>query len=121
MRFRPLSMLFGFFSALAALTIGSRPRKNAPPGNERMTVTPVTFGTKYTKEGEAFTPANAGLTHVNHGFAVLTGIGEGEVNVATVAYDYTNGKLHLYDETPKEVAENAEVKKPTALVYAFGY
>lgn len=116
-------ILFALFAALgasSALTIGTRPRQPAPPGNLKLTVTPVTFPTKYTKEGEAFTPANAGLGRVVYGFAVLTGIGTGSINIAHVTYDYTNEKLHLHDETPAEVAEEAEIKGVEALVFAYG-
>lgn len=113
------SILSGL-AAFAALTIGTRPRKPAPPGNLKFTVTPVTFGTKYTKEGEKLTPANVGLSRVEYGFAVITGIGEGTVNFTEVVYDYANEKLRLFNEEPKEVAEEAEIKGVEALVFAWG-
>lgn len=107
------------FAALAALTIGTRPRKPAPPGNLKLTVTPVTFPTKYV-QNEDLTPKNVGLTRVEYGYAVITGIGTGTVNVANAIYDYANGKLRLYDETPGQVAAEAEVKGVEVLVFAYG-
>jgi hypothetical protein len=112
------SLVFAF-SAVSALAIGTRPRKKAPPGNLKMTVTPITFPTKYL-QADKLTPADVGLERVAYGYAVLTGIGEGAVNIANVVYDPAEETLKLFDETPKEVADEAEVKKPTCLVFAFG-
>ena len=112
--------IFAALSSLAALAIGTRPRKGAPPGNLKMTVTPITFPTKYL-QADKLTAANVGLKRVKYGYAVLTGIGEGNtVNIANVIYDPKAETLKLFDETPAEVANEAEVKKPTALVFAFG-
>lgn len=110
---------FAALAALFALAIGERPRKPAPPGNLKLTVTPVTFPTKYL-QADVLTPADVGLSRVDYGYAVLTSVSNGAVNIANVIYDYENGTLKLYDETPAEVANEAEVKKPTALVFAYG-
>jgi hypothetical protein len=107
------------FAALCAITVGTRPRKKAPPGNLKLTVTPITFPTKYL-QADKLTPADVGLERVAYGYAVLTDIGEGEVNIANVVYDPAEETLKLFDETPGEVANEAEVKKPTALVFAYG-
>ena len=105
--------------ALGALAIGTRPRKKAPPGNLKMTVTPITFPTKYL-QADKLTPADVGLERVAYGYAVLTSISNGVVNIANVIYDPDAETLKLFDETPAEVANEAEVKKPTCLVFAFG-
>lgn len=102
-----------------ALTKGTRPRKPAPPGNLKVVALPVTFPTKYVQD-EDLTPADFGLNRVVYGFAVITGIGTGEVNVANVIYDYANDKLRLVDESPAQIAAEAEVKGVTALVFAYG-
>ena len=114
-------LLAPFFAlvALAALTLGEKPRKNGPPGNLKLAVLPVTFPTKYVQD-EPLTPADFGLERVSYGYAVLTGIGEGTDNVANVIYDYVNGKIRLYNETPAQVEAEKEVKGPTALVFAYG-
>lgn len=106
-------------ASLGALAIGKRPRKKAPPGNLKMTVTPITFPEKYLR-ADKLTPAQLGLKRVVYGYAVLTGIGAGSVNIANVIYNPATEKLQLFDETPAEVANEAEVKKPTALVFAWG-
>ena len=113
------SVLLAIFSALAALTAGTRPRKPAPPGNLKVAVLPVTFPTKYV-QNEDLKPAAFGLNRVDYGYAVITGIGTGTVNVANVVYDYTNGKLRLFDETPAQVVAEAEVKGVEVLVFAYG-
>lgn len=102
-----------------ALTKGTKPRKNSPPGNLKMAVLPITFPTKYV-QNEPLTPADFGLTRIEYGYAFLTGIGEGAVNIANVVYDFDNDRVQLFDETPKQVEAEAEVKKPTALVFAYG-
>lgn len=112
--------VFALFASLGALAIGTRPRKPAPPGNLKLTVTPVTFPTKYL-QADKLTPADVGLSRVEYGYAVLTSIGEGgAVNIANVIYDPAAETLKLFDETPAEVANEAEVKKPTCLVFAYG-
>ena len=102
-----------------ALTKGTKPRKNAPPGNLKLAVLPITFPTKYV-QNEPLTPADFGLTRVEYGYAVLTGIGTGSVNIANVVYDPAGETIKLFDETPGQVAGEAEVKGPTALVFAYG-
>lgn len=114
-------LLAPFFAlaALMALALGDKPRKNEVPGSLKMAVLPVTFPTKYV-QNEDLKPADFGFTQVKHGYAVITGIGTGTVNVANVIYDYENDKLRLYDETPAQVAAEAEVKGVEVLVYAWG-
>jgi hypothetical protein len=114
--FLPFALIL---AALGALSIGTRPRKPAPPGNLKLTVTPITFPTKYL-QADKLTPANVGLNRVLYGYAVLTDIGEGAVNIANVIYDSAAETLKLFDETPAEVADEAEVKGPVALVFAYG-
>lgn len=110
-------------AALAALTIGTRPRKNAPPGNLKLAVLPVTFPAAYVQD-EDLKPADFGLSRVEYGYAVLTSVGGGEVNVANVIYDYENSKIRLFNETPAQVAAEAAIEAEeepvTALVFAYG-
>lgn len=116
--------VFGIFAALgaavAAVTVGDRVVPPAVPGNRKQTVTPVTFPVKYV-QNENLTPEDVGLKSVDYGYAVITGIGEGSVNVANVVYDYENGKIRLYDESPAQIAGEAEVKGVKVLVFAFGH
>lgn len=113
------SIVLGLFAALAALTVGTRERKPSPPGNLKEAVLPVTFPTKYV-QNEDLKPSAFGLNRVDYGWAVITGIGTGTVNVANVIYDFKNGKLRLYDETPAQIAAEAEVKGVEVLVFAYG-
>lgn len=120
---RLLNRLFPPFvfalASLAALTVGTKPRRNAPPGNLKMAVLPITFPTKYV-QNEPLPPSAFGLGRVDHGYAVIAGLGTGAVNVANVIYDYEAGTLILVDETPAQIAAEAEVKGVEVLVYAFG-
>jgi hypothetical protein len=110
-----------FFAAIAALAVGKAPRKKGVPGNAKMVVKPITFPTKYL-QADKLKAADLGLKKVFYGFAVLTSVGAGNtVNIANVVYDPVAETLKLYDETPAEVANEAEVKKPTCTVFAWGY
>jgi hypothetical protein len=113
--FRILSSL----AAFAALTIGTRPRKNAPPGNLKLAVLPVTFPNEYVQD-EDLDPADFGLNRVEYGFAVLTDISDGTDNIANVIYDYAKGELRLVDETPAQLEAGKDTEDVTALVFAYG-
>lgn len=120
---RLLDRLFPPFAfvlaSLGALAIGTKPRKNAPPGNLKMAVLPVTFPDAYVQD-EPLLPAAFGFNRVEYGYAVLTSIGEATANVANVIYDPALGTIILVDETPAEVAAEGVTKKVTALVVAYG-
>jgi len=105
--------------ALGALAIGTRPRKNAPPGNLKLAVLPVTFPDKYVQD-EPLVPSDFGLNRVEYGHAVLTSIGEATANIANVIYDPDLETIILVDETPAEVAAEGVTKKVKALVFAWG-
>ena len=115
---------FAIFAALgaavAALTVGEHPVPPGVPGNRKETVTPITFPTKYL-QADKLTPGDVGLKSVDYGYAVIVGIGTGTVNVANVIYDPDAETLKLYDETPAEVANEAEVKGVEVLVFAYGH
>jgi hypothetical protein len=95
------------------------------PGDQMFTITDVTCSTKYVEKGEVVTAANLGLRTL--AFAIPLGVkddGEGTVNIAnaffSVASNKTEGLLILRDETPAEVASEAEIKKPIITLMAFG-
>lgn len=92
-------------------------------GSQKEVVKNVTCSTKYVEGGEVLTPANLGLNYVEPGSTVcnLKDDGEGTVNIANAFYDATTGKLVLRDETPGEVASEAEIKKPIIQVRARGH
>lgn len=101
------------------LIFGTKPRQNQVPGNLKLAILPITFPTKYV-QNEDLKPSAFGFTQVKYGWAVLKGIGTGSVNVANVIYDYEHDKIRLYDETPAQIAAEAEVKGVEALVFAYG-
>jgi len=117
------ALLAALGAAVAAVTVGTQPVPPAVPGNRKVTVTPITFPTKYVVD-EDLTPADLGLKRVDYGYAVLTSIGGGEVDVANVIYDYANDKIRLFDQTPAQVAAEAAIEAEeepvTALVIAYG-
>lgn len=86
-------------------------------GNQKETVYDCTFDSKYLEGGESCTPANLGLRVVERSTCTIQKVG-GTVNVAS-ASRYEE-KLHLFDETPAEVASEADVSNIVVRVVARG-
>lgn len=93
-------------------------------GNKRFTVTNVTFDSSYLSGGETVTAANLGLSALSYGSCNIKAVG-GTINVASAflecVADPTANKIHLYDETPAEVASTSDVSTCVVQVKAFGY
>lgn len=89
-------------------------------GAQKKTVTNVTCSEKYVEKGEALTPAQLGLNVVEDSSCRIKSLGTGTVNFANAFYDAKEKKLILRDETPAEVASEAEIKKPVIQVEAYG-
>lgn len=94
------------------------------PGDLVYTITEIKCSTKYVAEGEAVTAADLGLRTLSFAFPLgISDDGEGTVNIANAYFKVTSptaGKLILRDETPGEVANEAEIKAPTIEILAFG-
>lgn len=85
-----------------------------------MTVTEVTFDNNYAEGGEAFTPANAGLSSFTH-TPICTLVNGSESEKWVTGAWYASEKLHLLDaKTGKELAKETDVSKVKVLVFAFG-
>lgn len=92
-----------------------------PPGGELRTVNRFTFDNNYPTGGESCTAADLGLRRVEWAEAnIVVGTGAG-VNVASANYDVANAKLLLYDETPAQVASEADVATVVVQVTAYGH
>lgn len=89
-------------------------------GNQRKVAYDCTFPTKYTTGGMSVTPAELGLNYIEVADCSIQNIGEGTVNITTAVYDETNKKIILYDETPAQVASEAEIKAPVVRLTAWG-
>lgn len=90
-------------------------------GGTFMSVTEATFDSSYLEGGEAFTPANAGLTAFDYAPScqVVNG-SEAEANPVNTAY-YGNELLHLIDgKTSKEMATTKNMEKVKVIITAFG-
>lgn len=89
-------------------------------GNQKETVYDVTCDNKYVTLGEPLTFANLGLNYVERAICNIQKVG-GSVNVTEAAYDKTNQKILLYDETPAEVASEADVSNIVVRVVSKGF
>jgi len=76
-------------------------------GNQKETVYDVTMDNSYAEGGETVTPANLGLNSIERSTWSIQKV-SGSVNVA--AASRYEEKLHLFDETPAEVAGAANVE-----------
>jgi hypothetical protein len=90
-------------------------------GNQRKVVYNCTFPTKYVTGGMSVTPAELGLSYIEDVDCAIVGIGEGTVNITTAIYNETSKKVELYDETPGQVASEAEIKAPVVKLTAYGF
>lgn len=97
-----------------------------PPGDQVFTVTDVECSTKYVEGGEVVKASELGLRSIAFAFPLgVKTLGSGStINIAngyvSVQSNKTEAKLILRDETPAEVANEAEIKKPVVTVCAFG-
>lgn len=89
-------------------------------GNQREVCVDATFPTKYVTGGMSVSLAELGLNVLERADCSIVGIGEGTVNITNAVYDKTNKKVLLYDETPAQVASEAEIKAPVVRVTARG-
>lgn len=88
-------------------------------GNQKKAVRDVEFDSSYTSEGEALTKAQLGLSNIEYTNEQIRAV-KGSVNVANASYNSAKELIHLYDETPGEVASEANVEGVVVRVEAFG-
>lgn len=88
-------------------------------GNQKETVYDVTFDSSYLSEGETLTKASLGLSSIERATCTITAV-KGSVNVANASYDPAKELIHLYDETPGEVASEANVEGDVVRVVSRG-
>lgn len=101
--------------ALSASNVLSVPYRIV--GNQKETCTDVTFDNSYLEGGESCPASLLGLNNVERSTCSVQKVG-GTVNV-TAASRYEE-KLHLFDETPAEVASAADVSNIVIRVVARG-
>ena len=89
-------------------------------GDQKRTVTDVTFDSSYPTGGEAVTADNLGLRVIDTASCNDVTATGGLVNVANATFDLTNSKILLFDETPAEVANAADVATAVVRVEAWG-
>jgi hypothetical protein len=89
-------------------------------GNRKETVKNVTFDSSYLEKGETLTKSQLGFSQfVESAVATIKSV-KGTVNVASASYDIAKEVLHLFDETPAEVASEANVEGMVIQVIARG-
>lgn len=86
-----------------------------------MTVTDVTFASgTYATGGDAVSAATLGLNRVHAAIATVKSAATTTVNVANVYYSISTGKILVYDETPAEVANAADLAGLVVQIVAWG-
>lgn len=89
-------------------------------GDEKLTVTDLTFDSAYVTGGEAVAAVDLGLNTIHTawiGGLQATGAG---VNVSSAFFDLANSTVLLFNETPAEVADTADVSTTVVRVVAIG-
>jgi len=99
-----------------SVTLDQRPKA---VGDEMRSRATVTMDSSYPTGGEPLTARELGLRYVNYALCTISAVG-GTVNVVQAHYDKENSKLKLFDETPAEVANAADVSNIKVQVIAFG-
>ena len=90
-------------------------------GNQRKTISDVALDSSYPTGGESVTHSDLGLTYVESATAVLKTTATTTVNIANAHYDESTQKLLVFDETPGEVANGADLAGAVVRVTAFGW
>jgi hypothetical protein len=103
-----------------AIAAVSREPKTSLVSTPKTTVTEVTFDNSYPTGGEAVTAADLGLSRVDYAIATVKSATGGGVNVANVFYNIATGKILVYDETPAEAANAADLSTLVVQVIAWG-
>lgn len=96
------------------------------PISETMTITSVAMDSSYPTGGEPLTPAQLGLTVVDYAICSIKSVATTTVNIANAYYTCdtavpANNRLLLFDETPAQVANAANVEGAVIEVIAFGW
>ncbi len=90
-------------------------------GKFKQTITTVTFDSVYPSGGEAISPADLGLSVIDHVSINITSIGATTGNVAYVAYVPSTGKLKVYDEAHAEVTASDDLSTLVVQIVANGH
>jgi hypothetical protein len=96
--------------AITATRVGQGPGRNLPfvtEGNTKRTVTDIALDSSYLSGGEPVTAGDLGLNSVNWASSEPTLSATTTVNIAFAGYDPATSLLHVYDESPAEVASTA--------------
>ncbi len=105
----------------SVVSVASRVPVASRTSTPNMTVTDVTFASgTYPTGGDAVTAANLGLTRVHAAVATVKLAATTTVNVANVYYNIDTAKLLIYDETPAEIANAADVVGLVVQIIAWG-
>ncbi len=93
-------------------------------GAQKKTVTNIAFDTAYPTGGEILTAANLGLNRVDYAEATVYSVATTSVNAAQVSFVPSattgGGALFVFDETPAEIANDADIAGLVAQVVAYG-
>lgn len=90
-------------------------------GSLRKTVSTVAFDSSYPTGGEPLTAADLRLGRVAYADVTISTTATTTVNATQFAYDVTNSKLLVFDETPAEVSNTANLDGLVVQIEAYGY
>lgn len=88
---------------------------------QKETVYDVSFDSSYQAGGEPLPISSVGLNIGWHAICNVKATGSDTVNVASAFYDPATELIHLFDETPAEVASEANVEGIVVQVTTVGH
>jgi hypothetical protein len=94
---------------------------NGVQGNRRKTVTTVAFDSAIPTGGESVTATDLGLSKVESANTYFSTIATTTVNATNAIYNLSTNKVQVFDETPAEVANNADLAGCVVTVEAYGW
>ncbi len=89
-------------------------------GAQRRTVNNVTMDSSYLEGGEPITAAQLGLNRVEYATCTIASTSGAAANVASASYDPATSLLHVWDNTPAEVAGAGNIATTVVQVIAYG-
>lgn len=89
-------------------------------GAQKKTITDVALDSSYQSGGEPLPASSLRLNKVDYANAEIYSAATTTVNATSAGYDPTNALLHVYDETPAEVASTADLTGLVVRVTAYG-
>jgi hypothetical protein len=104
--------------SVTATQVGALPYQIV--GNQKMVTRDIAMDSSYLLGGEPLSANTLGLNKVDRAICTIQKAATTTVNATAAGYDEATSLLHVYDETPAEVASEANLTGLVVRVVAYG-